>query len=102
MFGGDHPHLSGRAGLPSSELELSLPAFGAFGTIGHHCFDPTLPTFQRLRGLLEIRKHYPVLRYGRQYFRPISNFGASFAESAAGELIAWSRILDDEEALCVQ
>ncbi|MBS0424419.1 MAG: hypothetical protein JSR71_08350 [Proteobacteria bacterium] len=32
---------------------------------------------------------------------PISNSGAPFEFGAAGEIIAWSRILDDEEALCV-
>jgi hypothetical protein len=42
-----------------------------------------------------------VLRLGRQYVRPISNFGAPFAPAAGGELIAWSRVLDDEEALCI-
>jgi hypothetical protein len=42
-----------------------------------------------------------VLRQGRQYQRPISNFGAPFGLAPAGELITWSRILDDEEALCV-
>jgi hypothetical protein len=51
--------------------------------------------------LIAVRKAVPVLRYGRQYLRPISNFGALFALPPAGELIAWSRFLDDEEALCV-
>jgi hypothetical protein len=41
------------------------------------------------------------LRYGRQYQRQISNFNSPFALPPAGELIAWSRILDDEEALCI-
>ena len=31
----------------------------------------------------------------------MSNFGFPFALPSAGELIAWSRILDDEEALCI-
>jgi hypothetical protein len=48
-----------------------------------------------------VRARYPVLRYGRQYQRPLSNFGAPFALPPGGELIAWSRVLDDEEALCV-
>ena len=42
-----------------------------------------------------------MLRYGRLYQRQISNFNAAFADAEAGELIAWSRILDEEEALCV-
>ena len=33
--------------------------------------------------------------------RDISNFGGPFAPAEAGELIAWSRMLDDEEALCI-
>ena len=37
----------------------------------------------------------------RQYQRPISNFTAPFGLPAAGELIVWSRILDDEEVVCV-
>ena len=51
--------------------------------------------------LIGVRRRFPVLRYGRQVQRPISNFNAPFALPAGGELIAWSRLLDDEEALCV-
>ena len=42
-----------------------------------------------------------MLRQGHQYLRPISNFGAPFAIGGPGELIAWARILNDEEALCI-
>jgi hypothetical protein len=42
-----------------------------------------------------------VLRQGRQYLRPTSLFGGPFEARGPGELVAWSRILDDEEALCV-
>ena len=42
-----------------------------------------------------------MLRHGRQYLRPLAIFGPPFVLPGAGELIAWSRILDDEEALCV-
>jgi hypothetical protein len=42
-----------------------------------------------------------VLRYGRLYQRQISIFDRPFVYPGAGELIAWSRILDDEEALCI-
>ena len=41
-----------------------------------------------------------VLRVGRQYQRPIRVFG-DFALPAAGELIAWSRILDTDEAVVI-
>jgi len=57
--------------------------------------------YVRIAALASVRAQYPSLRYGRQYQRPLSNFGGDFALPAEGELIAWSRILDDEEALCV-
>ena len=43
-----------------------------------------------------------MLRHGRQYLRQLVLLrrGPSRVRGA-GELIAWSRILDDEEALCV-
>jgi glycosidase len=103
MFAADHPRASGRAGLQAgiAGLDENLPAFGAFGTVGHHCFDENFPAYVRIKALIEIRRKYPVFRYGRQYRRDISNFGASFSESQAGEIITWSRILDEEEALCI-
>ena len=51
--------------------------------------------------MVVVRGRYPVLRAGRQYLRPTSLFGAPFAAAGAGDLLAWSRILSDEEALCV-
>jgi glycosidase len=103
MFGADHPRKSGRAGIGSADAgsDDGLPGFGAFGSIGHHCFDENFPTYRRIKAMIETRQKFPVLRYGRQYLRDISNFGAPFSASTAGELIAWSRILDDEEALCI-
>jgi glycosidase len=103
MFGPEHPRLSGRAGLQAGAggLDPALPGFGPFGTAGAHCFDPGAPAYVRIGALIAVRARYPVLRYGRQYQRPLSNFGAPFALPPGGELIAWSRVLDDEEALCV-
>jgi glycosidase len=103
MFGPEHPRLSGRVGLQagSQGLDTTLPGFGPFGTTGHHCFDPAAPAYVRIAALIAVRKKFPVLVYGRQYQREISNFGNPFALLAGGELIAWSRILDDEEALCI-
>ncbi len=103
MFGPEHPHRPGRAGIGTApaNLDASLPGFGPFGTTGAHCFDTASPAYVRIAALAAVRKTYPVLRYGRQYLRPVSNFGAPFSPPGAGELIAWSRVLDDEEALCV-
>jgi glycosidase len=104
MFGPAHPRKHGRAGLvPSPDcLDTSLPGFGPFGTAGRHCFDEANPVYRRIAAACDTRKKYPVLRCGRQYLRSLAEAGAEdFKDARAGDLVAWSRILDDEEALCV-
>ena len=101
MFGPAHPRLPGRAGLPPAGADPSLPGFGPFGTAGHHCFDLTSAAFVRIAALTALRRTYPVLRHGRQYLRQVSLLGGSFQFPPQGELVAWSRILDDEEAVCI-
>jgi glycosidase len=105
MFGPRFPRPEGRAGIPGlgagDGLDHELPGFGPFGTAGAHCFDPTHPLYLRIAAIAAIRADYPVLRAGRQYLRPVSGFGESFAPAGAGELFGWSRILADEEALCI-
>ncbi|AFY29062.1 alpha-amylase family glycosyl hydrolase [Cyanobium gracile] len=100
MFGPEHPLRSGIAGLSRFE-DTTIPGFVPFGTSGHQCFDPNHPTFKRIASLTTLRGQYPVLRVGRQYVRPISIFGRPFEFLGNGELMAWSRILDDEEAICI-
>jgi len=103
MFGPLHPRGDGRAGLAPGDAgrDPSLPGFGPFGTAGQHCFDPGAPAYVRIAALTAERQKFPVLRAGRQYQRQISNFQQPFVFPGPGELIAWSRILDDEEALCI-
>jgi glycosidase len=105
LFGPRHPRRAGRLGLPSEpdHLDPDLPGFGAFGTAGQHCFDENHPAYMRITALTSLRQEYPALRYGRQYLRQISNpfLGPRFDFHGPGELLAWSRILDDEELLCV-
>jgi glycosidase len=103
MFGPEHPRQAGRAGLaaPPAGLDVSLPGFGPFGTRGHHCFDRGSTSYRRIALLAAVRGAYPALRYGRQYLRPISFLERPFDVWGPGEIVAWSRILDDEEALCV-
>lgn len=98
MFGPEHPRLPGLAGIG---FDPAMPGFGPFGTSGAHAFNPNSPAFVRIQALIEVRASYPSLRYGRQYQREISNFDSPFVLSNSGELIAWSRILDDEEVLCI-
>lgn len=87
--------------MDSSGLDTSLPGFGPFGTVGQHCFDAGSPAHVRIAALTSVRQRFPVLRSGRQYQRQVSNFQNRFGFPGAGELIAWSRLLDDEEALCI-
>lgn len=100
MFGPLHPRAVGRSGVADA-IDPVLPGFGPFGTAGAHCFDPDHPVYRRVAAMIAQRRRYPVLCAGRQYLRPISVFGEPFAVGGPGELVAWSRILVDEEALCV-
>jgi len=99
MFGPEHPRASGTAGL--HELDMNLPGFGPFGTSGRHCFDENHPVYRRIAAAAALRSKYPALRCGRQYLRRISFLNKPFDLYGPGEIVAWSRILDDEELLCV-
>lgn len=103
LFGPLHPRRHGRAGMQDGAAgrDDTLPGFGPFGTAGQHAFDENSPAYLRIAALLALRKQIPALRHGRQYARPISFLGRPFGMHGPGELIAWSRILDDEELLCV-
>jgi len=105
MFGPRFPRAAGRSGVPGlgagNGLDHQLPGFGPFGTAGAHCFDPDYPLYRRIAAITAVRGDFPVLRSGRQYLRPVSIFGEPFGQARAGELFGWSRILVDEEALCV-
>ena len=103
LFGAEHPLKSGRKGLLDfpDNIDTNLPGFGPLGTAGHHCFDPNSLVFLRIRELIDARAAFPALRFGRQYLRPISFLGKPFDIYSGGEIIAWSRILDDEEFLIV-
>jgi len=99
MFGPEHPRASGTAGL--HEPDRNLPGFGPFGTAGRHCFDMNHPVYRRIAAATALRSKYPALRCGRQYLRRISFLNKPFDFYGPGEIVAWSRILDDEELLCV-
>ncbi len=103
MFGPEHPRSSHDNDLHSqiNDRDLSLPGFGPFGTAGSHCFDPDSPSYIRIAELCRVRARYPVLRVGRQYIRQSRIPDSGFILQNAGELIAWSRILDNQEALCI-
>src|SRR5574337_1021925 len=72
--------------------------WGAFETVGHHCFDTTHPVYQAITRIAAVRRREPALRYGRQYFREISGNGTDFGYPIDGRCtLAYSRILDDTE-----
>ena len=97
MFGPDHPLEKGYDRNKCGDL----PGFGPFGTSGQHCFDEAHPVYRKISSLTEARNKYSPLRYGRQYLREFDIGGSDFAHHGAGQIIPWSRILDDEEVLCV-
>lgn len=103
MFGPLHPRQKPAEGLAAQlkDVDETLPGFGPFGTAGCHCFDMNSHAFVRIAALAAIRKRYAALSVGRQYQREISNFNGPFTLPRSGELVAWSRILDRREMLCV-
>lgn len=72
--------------------------WGAFETVGHHCFNVEHPIYRAIARIAEIRGREPALRYGRQYFREISGNGTDFGHPIDGRCtLAYSRILDETE-----
>jgi glycosidase len=58
--------------------------------------------YQEIQKISRVRSLRPPLRYGRFYFRPISSDGRIFTISASnGGVLAFSRILNDEEVVVV-
>lgn len=101
LFGPAHPRKPGREGLGKASLDPELPGFGPFGTAGYHCFNNIHPAYIRIAALTKLRSKYSALRFGRQYLRQTSVYNQPFGYGGPGEIVAWSRILADEEFLCV-
>lgn len=65
-------------------------------------FDEQAPIYKAVSQLAATRAATPALRYGRQYFRPISGDRATFGPSQFPPgILAWSRILNETEVVCV-
>jgi glycosidase len=79
--------------------------FGAFETAGCHFFDPDHPIYLRIAAIARIRSRQDkvglALRRGRQYQRETKVLTPNFSLPQAGELVAWSRLLMDQEVLMV-
>src|SRR5262245_28890583 len=85
----------GLAGSGSANEAVREALWGKFGA-----FDETSPFYLALRDIARVRAGNPALRYGRQYFRPVSgdrgNFGLS---NFAPGVLAFSRILSESESV---
>ena len=95
------PDTTGPSPTQVADVDAALPGFGPFGTAGSHVFDTTSPSYVRIAALCAARAAHPVLRVGRQYPRQLRLPHTGFEFPAAGEVVAWSRILDRQEALIV-
>jgi len=65
-------------------------------------FDSEQRLYRTVQQLANLRRDEPALRYGRQYFRPLSGDGLRFGVSnfPAG-VLAFSRILNDRELVII-
>jgi glycosidase len=65
-----------------------------------NAFDENAPFYKEVRKISGVRAATPALRYGRQYFRPVSGNGTEFGISTSVPgLVAFSRILNDTEVV---
>ncbi|HMA67465.1 MAG TPA: alpha-amylase family glycosyl hydrolase [Desulfosalsimonadaceae bacterium] len=100
MFGPESPLAAGyEGGLGAKDTEK--PGFGPHGTAGWHVFNEQHPVFRRIAQMTKVRKAFAPLRKGRQYPRQIALPGLGFGYAASGEIIAWSRIYNDQEVLVI-
>ena len=94
LYYGTEQGLAGHGGSLEAVREALWGKPGAFN-LTH----PVASICQRLTGA---RQAEPALRYGRQYFRPLSGDGRHFGISPyPGGVLAFSRILTDREVLIV-
>lgn len=95
IYYGTEQGLSGRGTKPEAVREA---LWGKNPT----AFDENHPFYKHLKEMSNLRSLEPALRYGRQYFRQISENKTDFvfAMDSPGTL-AYSRILNDEEIIII-
>lgn len=95
IYYGTEAGFSGAGDAPEAVREALWGAPNAFDLARQ----PFATTLQQLSA---VRAAHPALRYGRQYFRPVSGDGATFGHSPfKGGVVAFSRILATTEVLVV-
>ncbi len=76
--------------------------WGAFGTSGMQFFNEEHPLYRAIAAIAGVRAAEPALRYGRFYFREVSEDARNFGYTSLGwGMLAYSRILDDDEVVVV-
>ena len=76
--------------------------WGAFGTHGMHFFNSRHILYKEIAKIIHVRQSEPALRYGRCYFREISENGEFFTYPELGYgMLAYSRIIDNQELVVV-
>jgi glycosidase len=87
----------GLFGTGSSDQHVREALWGKAGA-----FDESGPFYVALRDIARARAGNAALRYGRQYFRPVSGDRRTFGPStSAPGVLAFSRILSESEAVVV-
>jgi glycosidase len=87
----------GLAGNGSADAAVREALWGMSGA-----FEESGPFYLALRDIARVRAANATLRYGRQYFRPISGDRKTFSFSTfTPGVLAFSRILNESEALIV-
>ncbi|MDD1757938.1 MAG: hypothetical protein LUQ22_04315 [Methanotrichaceae archaeon] len=94
MYYGTEQGLHGRGDRPEAVREALWGKPDCFNT--EHSF------YRAIQRLSQMRANEPALRYGRQYLREVSLNSHDFGISRElGGVLAYSRILDDQEVLTV-
>jgi glycosidase len=95
-------------GLDGAKDDLGRPLLTCFESVREalwgkpNAFDAEAPLFREISQIAAVRAGCAPLRYGRIYFRPASGNGMDFGyPKGAGGIIAFSRILFEQEVLTV-
>jgi len=87
----------GLSGTGSADQAVREALWGRPGA-----FDEADPFFVALRNIATVRAQNAALRYGRQYFRPVSGDRKTFGPSTfAPGVLAFSRILNESETVVI-
>jgi glycosidase len=104
LYYGTEQGLSGRKDAAHNDDSMVREAlWGRADRTGQpNGFDTSHPLYQAVKRIAQVRADQPALRYGRQYFRPLSGNGTDFGISTFSPgVIAFSRILNDQEVVVV-